>query len=234
MPRDPYCSHCGYSLVGLTESSKCPECGRPLVEVLTRDAIAFRAGKRYKSKTTLFGRPLVHIAVGPYEDELRGRARGIIAIGDVANGWLAIGGMAFGIVAIGGVAVGVAAIGGAAVGLIALGGFALGGFATGGGAVGLVASGGGALGVIAEGGGACGYIARGGGVYATHAVRVFVPSDPLADQFFRRWTWLFGAPGAGAGMLSELWSLIAAVALSLGLALIVLLGLVVRRPTKPD
>jgi len=37
MARDPYCGNCGYSLRGLTESSKCPECGKPIVEVLQRD-----------------------------------------------------------------------------------------------------------------------------------------------------------------------------------------------------
>lgn len=92
MRRDPYCGNCGYSFTGLTESSKCPECGRPVVEVLTRDAVPFRTGRRYRSATTIFGRPLVHIAVGPYENESYGRARGIIAIAAVAATivWLAV------------------------------------------------------------------------------------------------------------------------------------------------
>ena len=33
---EPYCGNCGHRLTGLVDSSKCPECGRPLVEVLTR------------------------------------------------------------------------------------------------------------------------------------------------------------------------------------------------------
>jgi predicted RNA-binding Zn-ribbon protein involved in translation (DUF1610 family) len=235
MGRPPYCSNCGYSLIGLTESSKCPECGRPLVEVLTRDPIAFRTGKRYKSQATLFGRPLVHVAIGPYEDEPRGIARGIIAIGDVANGWLAIGGAAYGIIAIGGMAVGVAAIGGMALGLLALGGFAVGGYALGGGAVGFIASGGAAIGVIAQGGGAVGYIARGGGVFARHGVPLAMSGgDPLALAFFTRWSWLLGTAGPGyASLLIPLmWWMIAAVAVALASGAAVSAALFLRQRSE--
>jgi predicted Zn-ribbon and HTH transcriptional regulator len=37
LKNEPYCGNCGYVLTGATETSKCPECGRPLVEVLTRN-----------------------------------------------------------------------------------------------------------------------------------------------------------------------------------------------------
>ena len=32
----PYCKNCGYSLIGLTDSSKCPECGKTTLAVVTR------------------------------------------------------------------------------------------------------------------------------------------------------------------------------------------------------
>ncbi len=76
MARDPYCGNCGYLLVGLTDSSKCPECGKPLVEVLIRNGGSLPRGTRYKPAVTIFGLPLVHIALGPHEDEPRRRARG--------------------------------------------------------------------------------------------------------------------------------------------------------------
>ncbi len=91
MVNHPYCSNCGYHLTALTESSKCPECGKPLVEVLTRQTYR---GKRYKSNIMLFGLPLIHIATGPGEDGPRGRAKGIVAIGDIATGLIALALMA--------------------------------------------------------------------------------------------------------------------------------------------
>ena len=83
MPPDhPFCSACGYDLTGCVESSKCPECGRPIVDVLTRPSFPARFGKRYRSKATLFGWPVIDVATGPSGNELRGHARGIIAVGD--------------------------------------------------------------------------------------------------------------------------------------------------------
>jgi len=160
---DPYCGNCGYALKGLTDSSKCPECGKPLVETLMRRGFPTRTGKRYRSTATLFGMPAIDIAIGPRDNEVRGKARGFIAIGDIATGVLAIGGFARGFVAIGGIAVGIFSIGGLAAGLFtAIGGFALaGGIAAGGDAVGSIALGGLAIGLIAEGGLAIGSVARG-------------------------------------------------------------------------
>src|SRR3954464_15285384 len=154
----PFCSHCGYVLKGLTESSKCPECGKPLVEVLVRPGQAFmNAGKRYRSKATLFGWPVIDVALGPKDGEMRGHAKGIIAIGDIATGGIAIGGLARGVVAVGGLALGLFSMGGLAVGLVsATGGLAVGGLPADGGAVGIFASGGGAAGAFAQGGGALG------------------------------------------------------------------------------
>ena len=192
---DPYCSNCGYVLTGLTESSKCPECGRPLVEVLTRPSQPFaNAGKRWRSSATLFGWPVIDVALGPKDGQMRGRAKGVIAIGDIATGAVAIGGFARGVVAIGGLALGLFSLGGAAVGLVAAtGGIAAGGMASGGGAVGYFANGGAAIGVMAQGGGALGLYTR------DARTRPGDPAAALFDQF----SWFFGnwPPTAGAGAM---------------------------------
>jgi hypothetical protein len=154
---DPFCSNCGYSLKGLTESSKCPECGKPLVEVLTRSSQFPQYGRRWRSRAKLLGYPVLDIALGPSGTEPRGHARGVTALGDVATGGIAIGGVARGIVAIGGGALGGFSFGGMSCGLfMALGGMAVGAIAVGGMAIGVLAFGGGALGVLALGGGAFG------------------------------------------------------------------------------
>jgi hypothetical protein len=197
--REPYCSNCGYTLTGLTDSSRCPECGKPLVEVLTRAPQYLESGKRYRSRATLFGLPVIDIAIGPKNGELRGKAKGIIAIGDVATGGIAIGGLARGIVAIGGLAVGAFSFGGGAFGLCtAMGGAAIGGLATGGAAIGTLAAGGGAIGIVAQGGGAVGYIARGGGAAGVHTITMGQAS-PIAQSVFDSLRWFFGPwpPGLG-------------------------------------
>ena len=114
-------------------------------------------GYEYKSKHTLFGLPLVHINCGY---GLR-RAKGVIAIGNIATG----------IVALGGFGVGVVSFCGIGVGLLSLGGLALGGFAVGGVAVGLVAAGGCAIGMYAMGGAAvASRVAVGGAAAAPDSV----------------------------------------------------------------
>jgi hypothetical protein len=229
MARDPYCGNCGYSLRGLTESSKCPECGKPIVEVLQRDRSIPR-GKRYKSKTVLFGLPLVHIATGAHEDERYGKARGIIAIGDIAVGWFALGNaLAAGIVALGGGgALGVVAIGGGiSLGLLALAGLAVGGVALGGGAIGGIAFGGGAAGFIAEGGGALGYYARAGGAFGKHLID-WANRDPEAVRLFTEWSWLFGSNLTGINWTLPCWFAIAAGGIIILLGLLVMLAYLLR------
>ena len=163
------------------------------MEVLTRGPRWPRPGKRYTSRTRVFGWPLVHVALGPHGDEIRGKAKGIIAVGDVAFGCFAAGGAAFGIIAMGGVAIGLVALGGGAIGLLAaLGGGSIGGLAVGGAAIGGVAQGGGAVGVIADGGGAVGYLARGGGAYGVHTITFSRTATPQAQQLLNRWAWLIG------------------------------------------
>ena len=110
----------------------------------------------FRSRRTLLGLPLVHINL---RDRGLCRAKGIIAIGNVATGFLAIGGFSAGLLTLGGLAVGIAAAGGLAAGLLlALGGgaFSL-GLALGGCAVSQsVAIGGAAVGQYAAGGAALG------------------------------------------------------------------------------
>ena len=144
----PYCQHCGYLLVGLTDSSKCPECGKPMVEVLTRDRFPGAKGVRYQSKRKLFGLPLISIATGPSQGQRRGRPVGVIAIGDMPRGVIAIGAMPIGGIAVGGMSCGVVSFGGLSLGVVALGGLSIGVAALGGLAVGGWAAGGLALYVV--------------------------------------------------------------------------------------
>jgi hypothetical protein len=112
-------------------------------------------GVRRRSTTKFAGWPLYEIAMGPdiEHGELRGHARAIVAIGDVATGVIAIGGWARGGLAIGGCAMGLISFGGCAIGVLAaVGGVAIGGVAVGGAAVGIVAIGGAALGYWGMGG----------------------------------------------------------------------------------
>lgn len=80
-----------------------------------------RVMHEYKSKRTLFGLPLVHINFG-YGFA---RAKGIIAVGNVATGFIAVGGLAAGFLSIGGVGVGLLTLAGLAGGAF----FAFGGLA---------------------------------------------------------------------------------------------------------
>src|SRR5205809_5271106 len=124
-----------------------------LLSVTPLSSVPFK-GIRRQSSRIVCGLPLWAIAIGPdlERGEMRGHARAIFALGDMATGWFAFGGFARGIFAFGGLAIGVVAFGGFAIGvLIALGGVA----------VGCIAFGGGAIGAIAIGGGACGDYAFG-------------------------------------------------------------------------
>src|SRR5947208_6248363 len=126
-------------------------------------------GIRRESPRKFFGLPLWAIAIGPdwERGEMRGHARGIFALGDMATGWFAFGGLAIGLFAFGGAAIGV---------LVAVGGAAIGGLALGGGAIG----------VVAIGAGAGGYYAFGGGTVGVHTVSP-LHQDPAAVDFFRQY-----------------------------------------------
>lgn len=148
-----------------------------------------RRGVRKRSAKYIWGLPLYDIALGPDpdKDEVRGHARGIIAIGDIATGVLAIGGVARGFIALGGVALGAISLGGCAIGiLLGMGGLGVGALAVGGLAIGLVAVGGGAIGVVAVGGGAFGYYACGGGAFGKYVISG-MEQHPEAIRFFGQW-----------------------------------------------
>jgi tRNA A-37 threonylcarbamoyl transferase component Bud32 len=158
-----------------------------------------RFGFEYRSRATLWGWPLVHVATG--YDPATGRrrvAKGIVAVGELAVGGVAIGGGALGIFASGGCGVGIVSWSGIAIGVLAVGGFAIGGVAFGGFAVAL----------IAVGGFAAGYYATGGQVAGIHATGGNV-TDPEAAAFFGAWVgpWLEWVGVASVGL-----SIVAAIA----------------------
>ena len=133
---------------------------------------------RRRSDYEYLGMPLWSVALGPdfAKGEMRGHAKGVLAIGDMATGIVAIGGLARGVFAIGGLAVGIVAVGGLAIGGLTLGGLA----------IGLVALGGGAVGWVAIGGAAAGFYAAGGAACGTYVVSAMERS-PEAVAFFTQW-----------------------------------------------
>ena len=146
------------------------------VETLKRTNSASHQGVRRRSSRTLLGLPLYDVALGPDPEagEIRGHAKGFIAVGDIATGVFACGGVAFGLIAAGGLAIGGVCLGGAAIGLL----FGLGGLATG-----ALAFGGSANGFVAIGGGAVGYYDAGGGAIGQHVLSA-AQQDPEALRFF--------------------------------------------------
>src|SRR4029450_58156 len=97
------------------------------VAELERQVAAFRGGGlfpargiRKRADWGIGDIPFYDIAFGADAErgELRGHARGIIAIGDFATGFLALGGLSRGVVAFGGLAAGLFSFGGLSVGLL--------------------------------------------------------------------------------------------------------------------
>jgi hypothetical protein len=148
------------------------------VTALRGGGLGVMRGVRRRATWGIGDIPFYDIALGPDPErgELRGRAKGVIAIGDFATGVLALGGLARGVIAFGGLAAGLLSFGGLSVGILgAMGGLAIGGLALGGGAVG----------GVAVGGAAAGYYACGGGAAGTHVVAA-ARRDPEAEEFFRQ------------------------------------------------
>ena len=141
----------------------------------------------YRSKTTLFGWPLLHVAMGVNPATGRKRsAKGIIAIGTAPRGVLA-----FGDVAVGVIACGIFGYGLISVSVVAVGVFAWGSLAAGL----LLAMGGVAIAPVAIGGAAMGWLANGALGWGRHVLTPQV-NDPVATQFFYPYTarlmsWVF-------------------------------------------
>ena len=132
---------------------------------------------RWKSSAAFLGYPLVSVAIGPdpTNNEFRGHARGIIAIGDSATGVIALGGVARGAVALGGLAIGGIVLGGCAIGVLTFAGLAMG----------YIAIGGLAIGYVAIGGLAIGYYAMGGVAFGKFVIGP-LHRDSQAVEFFKR------------------------------------------------
>lgn len=136
------CKECGSEISD--QAWACPKCGCPMK--IKNLPLLYRInwwGFEWKSETTFFGLPLVHIAIGWDLNTGRLRvARGIIAIGQFGFGVITIaqfgigllfglGQFIFGIVVIGQFAGGVLfALGQFAVGMYAIGQFAAGKYVT--------------------------------------------------------------------------------------------------------
>ena len=175
-------------------------------ELLDNDTIVQKTkpvfGYEYISKTKIKGIPLVHVNLGLGHGIKK--AKGIIAIGDIAKGEIALGGIALGLFSLGGVSLGLLALGGLAlalllsvggvsIGSIALGGMAIGFFSIGGLSIGLYSIGGCSIAkYIAAGDYAYGHIAIGNHVKGTvELIKNEVTSSEIrniiVEHFPRTW-----------------------------------------------
>jgi hypothetical protein len=204
----PYCSNCLYDLSASADATRCPECGKPIIEVLARVTASNLPGqfrtRRYTSPATVWGMPFVSIAFGPRLEagERFGRARGFIALGDVATGVIALGGRSTGVFSAGGFSVGAFSLGGFSMGgLLSAGGCALAfpGAAAGGLGIGGFATGGMSVGVVAQGGMAVGAYAKGAFAIGFHVISG-VRADPQAVAVFDALSFL--VPVSGSIVLS--------------------------------
>lgn len=118
----------------------------------SKEKVNYSYNYEYVSKTKINGIPLVHINLG-LGNGVR-KAKGIIAIGNVARGIIAIGGIAMGLLSLGAISIGLISIGGlVALGLLlSIAGISIGSIAIGGIAIGLFTIGGLSIGIYSIGG----------------------------------------------------------------------------------
>jgi len=186
---DPVCGACGHSLRGLYDSTRCPECGGAIIDVLVRGG---RFGPRWTSEAMVGERPLVQIAFGPGPGEERGTARAVIALGDDARGLVAFGDRARGVVAIGRRARGVFVVGGTSFGCLTSFGFvsvapvSFGFFS-----FGLLAAGMISVGALSIGAAASGLVAFGATVLVSFNGHVLGGTITL-DELTRWVSWFYG------------------------------------------
>ena len=134
-----------------------------------------KLGYEYRSRATLFGWPLVHVASGV--DPATGRkrsARGVIALGSLPRGVIAFGDYAIGVVACGIFGVGLVSVSIIGVGVLAVGSVVVGLWMGMGGAV---------LAPVAVGGAAFGYYANGALAWGWNVLSPNA-ADPAAQKFF--------------------------------------------------
>ena len=137
----------------------------------------------YISKTMVGKLPLVHIHTGSGLC----RAKGVIAIGNVAVGFLSVGIFSLGLLSVGVLSVGLIAIAVLALGLIALGNIGIGLFAAGNLVLGLFAIGNLARGTIAIGNAAFGEMVGIGNAPSGHLAMGFRPSGDITVQVDDLW-----------------------------------------------
>lgn len=126
-------------------AAACPGCGHPLQPGgLVPAARGYPYwGYEYKSKKTILGLPLVHIAQGLTPEGRFRVAKGFIAIGNAAVGVVAVGGAALGVITFAGAGIGIVCFAGLALGILCgIGGVAVGYIAVGGLAIGIYSVGG--------------------------------------------------------------------------------------------